>query len=98
MPRVIPRMGAIVISIALLDVPPTAAQSSTGVVEGHVVDRQSDHPLPGASVRVDGSNLQATTDRFGAYRLPGVSEGSQTVVAEYLGRSEGRATVTVGVG
>ena len=71
-----------------------AAQSS-GVVTGRVTG-PSGNPLPAATVSVAGTELAATTDRDGVFRLAGVPAGPRTVTVRALGmRPVGRA-VTVG--
>lgn len=76
---------------------PAAAEAS-GSVSGRVLDAATAQPLPGASVRLEGSNVSVSTDRTGAFRLPGAAAGAQTLIVEYLGRSEARVSVTVEAG
>jgi TonB-dependent receptor len=75
-----------------------AQTAGTGTIEGRVLDKRTGQPLPGAAVRVENTNLLASTDRTGAFRLSGVPEGSQVLLVTYLGREDARATVTVARG
>src|SRR5262245_48208127 len=74
------------------------AQSSTGVVTGHVADASTGEPLPGAEVVVNGSLLSTTTDLSGDFRLVGVPAGSREVTTSYLGHRTETATVMVTAG
>src|SRR6187402_3212656 len=77
---------------------PARAAEEHGALSGRVMDTASGTALPGASVRVDGTNVQTSTDRNGDFRLTGVPVGEQTLVVEYLGKAEGRVKVTVAAG
>src|SRR5262245_9298872 len=65
-----------------------SAQSTTGAVEGRVLDKQSGEPLPGASVTIAGSSIAASTDRDGRFRLSGAPGGAQSLEIRYLGRED----------
>ena len=77
---------------------PVLAQHGHGIVYGHVFDSTGTRPLPGASVHIDGTSLQTSSDRTGAFRLAGVAEGARTLVVSYLGKAEARVEITVTAG
>src|SRR6185437_10714891 len=65
-------------------------------IVGHVVDSTSNAPVAGASVQVEGTQLGAVTDDAGEYRISGVPQGQQTLMARRVGYAARRHTVTVG--
>ena len=65
-------------------------------IVGRVVDSTSNAPVVGASVQVEGTQLGAVTDDAGQYRIAGVAQGQQTLVARRVGYAPRRHTVTVG--
>lgn len=74
-----------------LDQPPEAAQHIT--VKGRVINALG-KPVRGATVTVEGTDITATTDRTGFYRLTGVAVGT-TLVVDAKGYETGLANVTV---
>ena len=67
-------------------------------IVGRVVDSASNAPVVGASVQVQGTQLGAVTDDAGQYRIAGVAQGQQTLVARRVGYAPRSHTVTVGTG
>lgn len=61
------------------------ATERTGVLEGEVRDAETDEPLPGANVVLEGTMLGTSTNADGSYRLDGVSEGRYTVRVSFVG-------------
>jgi outer membrane receptor for ferrienterochelin and colicin len=74
------------------------AQSTNGVISGRVVD-QTDLPLPGVTVTVEGPNLQgprsAVTSANGDYIVPLLPPGSYTVTFELTGFQRKENTVSL---
>src|SRR4029078_4136534 len=71
--------------------PASAAQTRPGgIVQGRVTDglTSDTQTLAGATVRIDGTTLQAVTDRDGRFRLPGVPAGHQVLVISYTRRRD----------
>jgi len=64
-------------------------------IKGTVVD-ETNQPLPGASVSIDGTTLGATTDANGLYTITGVSAGNFTLTAKFIGYVAVKKTITVG--
>ena len=75
-----------------------SAQSTNGAISGRVVD-QTDLPLPGVTVTVEGPNLQgprsAVTSANGDYIVPLLPPGSYTVTFELSGFQRKQNTVTL---
>jgi TonB-dependent receptor len=69
----------------------------TGSVSGTVTHPQG-HFVQGAEVRVEGTELSATTDRSGRYRLSGVPAGPQRVVGRFLGLPDVGESIAVVAG
>jgi outer membrane receptor protein involved in Fe transport len=66
-----------------------------GSIVGRVTDKQSQNPLAGATVTVDGTRLSATSGNDGRYRIGGMAAASYTVRARYIGYAPASATVSL---
>ena len=73
------------------------AQTGHGVIVG-TVSGPAGGALTNASVSLAGTNLAATTDQQGQYRLSPVPAGDHTVVVTYTSMGTGTATVKVTAG
>ncbi len=73
-------------------------QAGAGAVRGTVTDAATGAPVPGAAIRIEGSNLSAVSDERGFFRIPGVPAGDHTVVLDYLGARNQSQPVTVAGG
>src|SRR5690348_14031085 len=62
-----------------------AAQQPTGTITGRVLDRASQQPIVGVTVRVVGTTRGAQTGDQGTYRITGVPSGTVTVQALRIG-------------
>ncbi|MCH8488356.1 MAG: TonB-dependent receptor [Oceanicaulis sp.] len=69
--------------------------AGNGVITGRVTDAQSGAPLPGAIVRIGGSNRSSSADARGFYRLPSLPAGEHELEVDYIGASLYRRTVTL---
>ncbi|MDA9555419.1 TonB-dependent receptor [Pelobium sp.] len=58
--------------------------AQTGSISGKVVD-ETNQPLPGAAVFVEGTKLSTQTDLNGNFRLTGVNYGNVSVTARFIG-------------
>jgi len=96
-PRLIPRLGTLVLLVAACAAAPLQAQQ-TGAVTGQVVDATTGHPLPDAGVRVEGTASTAISRADGAFLLPSVPAGTREVTARLLGYAPVTASVTVRAG
>jgi hypothetical protein len=63
----------------------TLLQAQTGQVVGVVVDQSTAQPLDVSQVVIQGTRLNAITDRLGRFVIRGVPAGSVTVRAQRLG-------------
>ena len=70
--------------------------AQAGAISGTVVETKTGRPLAAASVRVEGTEIVATTDVRGAFSLAGVSGGTVTLVATRVGFQRRTAQATVG--
>ncbi|HIF58697.1 MAG TPA: TonB-dependent receptor [Rhodospirillales bacterium] len=66
-------------------------------ISGTVTD-ENGNGLAGANVTVDGTNMGAAADASGSYSINGVSSGSYTVSASFIGHSSASQSVAVGDG
>ena len=62
-----------------------AQKTTTGTLQGRVVDAKTGDPLAGAHVFLAGSTLGTTTDRDGRYRLAHLPPGLHEIAASMLG-------------
>ena len=72
--------------------------AAAGIVTGRVYDVQSEEALPGATLRIEGTSIGAASDIEGNYRITGVPDGEQTLIASYIGYEEQRIPITVVAG
>ncbi|MCC6413042.1 MAG: carboxypeptidase-like regulatory domain-containing protein, partial [Saprospiraceae bacterium] len=68
----------------LLGTTPIFAQN-VGQLTGTVIDKATQEPLIGATVKLEGSELGASTDVDGRFRIGGIAPKSYNVTASYLG-------------
>ncbi|MFB9845034.1 SusC/RagA family TonB-linked outer membrane protein [Mucilaginibacter ginsenosidivorans] len=71
------------------------AFAQKGSIKGKVLD-ETNQPLPGASVSIDGTTLGATTDANGNYTIASVNPGNYTLTAKYIGYVSSKQTIAVG--
>ena len=71
---------------------------TAGSVEGVVTDAGSKAFLNGALVRIEGTQLETTTNSTGSFQFPAVPAGTHTLAVSYLGLDSATATVTVTAG
>ena len=64
---------------------PLAHAQPSGTVIGSVIDRQLSKPLGGANIVVQDTTLGTAADENGAFRIAGLSPGSHTLRASYVG-------------
>lgn len=69
----------------LLFIPSIILAQSTGSIGGKVTDAKDGSPLPGAVVKIAGTQMGATTDENGEYVILNVDVGTYTVEASYIG-------------
>lgn len=71
------------------------AFAQTGSIKGKVLD-ETNQPLPGASVGIDGTTIGSVTDGNGNYTISGVKPGNYTLTAKFVGYVASKQTITVG--
>lgn len=97
--RFVARTLALVASVVLFNSPPLQAQSgATGIVTGRIFNQASGEYVRDAEVRVSGTNLSASTEAGGYYRLVNVPAGPATLLVAYPGAKEVSAEVNVAAG
>jgi iron complex outermembrane receptor protein len=73
------------------------AFAQNGSITGKVID-ETNQPLPGAAVSIDGTTMGASTDANGVYTIKDVAPGNYTVSAKFIGYVVNKKTVTVSAG
>ena len=71
--------------------------AQNGSISGTVTDADG-NPLAGANVAVDGTSMGGATVGSGAYLINGVSAGTYSVTASYIGYKSGTKSVTISDG
>lgn len=72
--------------------------SSTGAIEGRITRADSDAPLDGVNVGLQGTSYGSATDADGRYVITGVPAGTYTLVASSVGYAAKERSVTVTAG
>ncbi|NBB74471.1 MAG: PEGA domain-containing protein, partial [Bacteroidetes bacterium] len=71
--------------MALFLAVPLVAAAQEGIIEGTVVDGDTDESLPGVQVFIPDLGAGAVTNIDGAYTITGVPVGTYTVEARFVG-------------
>jgi len=71
--------------IVFVTLAPALLLAQDGKIRGKVVDRQTNEPLIGANILIEGTSLGASTDVNGEYIILSVPPGSYSVKASYIG-------------
>lgn len=79
-------------------VPAAFAQSTTGTIEGRVLNASNGMYLNKARIVVEGTAIDTFTNDFGEYRLTNVPAGTIKLIATYTGQEPATATVSVEAG
>ncbi len=75
---------------------PAFMYGQTGIIKGKIVDAQTNEPLIGASVLIEGTSNGAAADLDGNYVIQNVGAGTYTLVASYVAyRNETKPGVVV---
>src|SRR5262245_15132338 len=75
----------VLLAVTILLLLPALVLAQDGKMRGRILDRESNEPLIGASVVVDGTTLGASTDINGDYIVLSVPPGAYTVKVSYIG-------------
>ncbi len=74
-----------------------ATYAQTGLIVGKIIDEQTGEVLPGASVRLSGTNTGVATNLAGEFSIR-VQSGSTSITVAYLGYAEQQIDVQVSAG
>lgn len=77
---------------------PFGAFAQNGSVSGQVFDGETNEPLIGATVLVQGTSTGSVTDLEGRFSLGNLPSGDVTLSINYIGYTEVRKDVTIGAG
>lgn len=80
-PSRIPGFAFVLLTASLL----AAAEERSGSLSGSVTDEATRRPIPGATVRVESTDLTATTEASGRFAVTGVPAGAQRLLVEATG-------------
>ncbi len=59
--------------------------AQNGVISGKVIDESNKFSLPGATIKIEGSNRYTISNQNGGYEFLSLPEGNYTVYVEYIG-------------
>ena len=91
------RLGGALLCLALLALARPADAQVWGEIRGRVTEAATAEPIPGANVRIEGTNVGAVTSRDGVYSFR-VPEGRYIVAFTFVGYETLRDSVAVGKG
>ena len=74
---------------------PAATPQEVGTISGTVTAAHTNEPLEGVTVQIDGTQIGASTNASGAYRIVNVPPGTHTLVARRLGYARTTRQVTL---
>jgi outer membrane receptor protein involved in Fe transport len=74
---------------------PRPSLPQEGIISGKVSDKQTDHPIGGATIVLDPTGRTSSTDADGRYRFDHVAAGPYTLRGRYIGYIAQSASVTV---
>jgi len=97
MPRLLPALLRLVVSVALAASALVAAESSA-VITGTVSNAATGRTLEGARVALRGTDRETTTDSLGAYRLGPLPPGPIVLTVSYTGLDAAEFPLTVTAG
>lgn len=69
---------------------PASQQKQPGAIKGRVVDFENATPLPGATVRVEGTSMGGATNEQGYFEIKGIPPGSYNLLFSFVGYQTGR--------
>ncbi len=75
----------VMVIVALLSSPLYLYAQESGVITGEVVEATTQVPIPGATVRVTGTNRGAAADLNGVFRIEGLAVGSYQLEISSIG-------------
>ena len=76
----------------------TVAAFAQGNITGKLIDAETDEPLIGASVLIDGTSTGTVSDFDGNFVLNNVAAGNYTLIVSYIGYDDVKMDATVGSG
>lgn len=83
-------------SCFLFVTPALIAQSSFGVIEGVVRDKETGETMPGASVSVEYKGIGDITDGEGRFKLEHIPEGKYALSVSFMGYNRESVNISVG--
>lgn len=84
--------------VTRLDLMLLAPEFHTGQISGYVVNDNTDEPVAGATVSIDGTGYTTETDSTGAFNLSGTPSGKVGIAIRKLGYQMLRHDITVSPG
>ena len=73
------------LGMMLFGVAPGMVLAQSGTISGQILDAETQDPLPGATVQVVGTGVGTAADIDGTFEITGVSPGTKTLRASFVG-------------
>ena len=83
---------SLIILMSLILMSSISYSQTTGSIGGTVVDALDKSPLPGATIKIEGSNQGAVTNDNGEFVILNIDVGTYTLEASYIGYNTNRIT------
>ncbi|HEY4196726.1 MAG TPA: carboxypeptidase-like regulatory domain-containing protein, partial [Mucilaginibacter sp.] len=84
--------------IAFLLLIPVLAHAQNATLKGHIIDKETNEPLPGAVIRFDEHKEAISANEKGEYTLSNVAPGEYKVKVKFLGYSEFEKKIKISSG
>ncbi|MCK4427679.1 MAG: TonB-dependent receptor plug domain-containing protein, partial [candidate division Zixibacteria bacterium] len=91
-------VAIILLGILSFSLPQTAISRGFGRIEGRVVDKETEEPLPGVSIIIKKTTLGTAADEDGRYFLIKVPSGKHQVMATVMGHKSAIKEVEISAG
>ena len=88
----------VLLTLTLLLAVPMMVLAADGVIKGKVTNAETDRPLAGANVILEGTTLGAASGRLGTFEISGIPAGNYTVKVMFVGYKNQTGSVTVNAG
>ena len=91
-------MRKLILPLLFSIIPSVVFSQSTGSISGKIIDKQTNEPLPGATVTIKGTLISEVTNNEGSFAFQKVNVGKVILVISYIGYETIEFLVTIDEG